>query len=173
MAKRITIDPITRIEGHLRIDCEIEGGKVTNAWSSGQMWRGIELILSREPDTTFRVIADMFVSTFRRKESPGKGWSERWSDDIQKHAYAAVHEGVNEGVDEGVKQRLAMELATIHDHKGASRKMLEKSFEISTATAERDLAILKTAGLVRFDGAPKTGKYVLTSKAATILEVAD
>ncbi len=50
MAKRITIDPITRIEGHLRIDCEIDGGKVTNAWSSGQMWRGIELILQgRDP----------------------------------------------------------------------------------------------------------------------------
>lgn len=50
MAKRITIDPITRIEGHLRIDCEIDGGRVTNAWSSGQMWRGIELILQgRDP----------------------------------------------------------------------------------------------------------------------------
>jgi hydrogenase large subunit len=42
---RITIDPITRIEGHLRIDCEVDNGKVTNAWASGQMWRGIELIL--------------------------------------------------------------------------------------------------------------------------------
>ncbi len=42
---RISIDPITRIEGHLRIDCEIDRGKVTNAWSSGQMWRGIETIL--------------------------------------------------------------------------------------------------------------------------------
>jgi hydrogenase large subunit len=47
---RITIDPITRIEGHLRIDCEVDGGKVTNAWSSGQMWRGIETILKgRDP----------------------------------------------------------------------------------------------------------------------------
>ncbi|MGQ9921551.1 MAG: nickel-dependent hydrogenase large subunit [Desulfobacca sp.] len=50
MGKRITIDPITRIEGHLRIDCEVEGGKVVNAWSSGQMWRGIEIILQgRDP----------------------------------------------------------------------------------------------------------------------------
>jgi hydrogenase large subunit len=50
MARRITIDPITRIEGHLRIDCEIDRGKVTNAWSSGQMWRGIEVILQgRDP----------------------------------------------------------------------------------------------------------------------------
>src|SRR5574342_1301031 len=50
MSKRIVIDPITRIEGHLRIDCEVDGGKVTKAWSSGQMWRGVELILlGRDP----------------------------------------------------------------------------------------------------------------------------
>jgi hydrogenase large subunit len=45
VAKRIVVDPITRIEGHLRIDVEVDNGKVTNAWSSGQMWRGIEQIL--------------------------------------------------------------------------------------------------------------------------------
>ena len=45
MAQRITVDPMTRIEGHLRVDCEVNGGKVVKAWSSGQMWRGIELIL--------------------------------------------------------------------------------------------------------------------------------
>jgi len=50
MAKKITIDPVTRIEGHLRIDCEVDNGKITNAWSSGQMWRGIEVILKgRDP----------------------------------------------------------------------------------------------------------------------------
>ncbi len=50
MAQRITIDPITRIEGHLRIDVEVDGGKVTKAWSSGQMFRGIERILQgRDP----------------------------------------------------------------------------------------------------------------------------
>ena len=47
---RITVDPITRIEGHLRIDCEVQDGKITNSWSSGQMWRGIETILQgRDP----------------------------------------------------------------------------------------------------------------------------
>jgi hydrogenase large subunit len=47
---RITVDPITRIEGHLRIDCDVADGQVKNAWSSGQMWRGIELILKgRDP----------------------------------------------------------------------------------------------------------------------------
>ena len=48
--KTITIDPITRIEGHLRITVEVAGGKVVNAWSSAQMFRGIELILQgRDP----------------------------------------------------------------------------------------------------------------------------
>lgn len=50
MAKRVTIDPITRIEGHMRVEVEVEGGKVVNAWSSAQMFRGIELILQgRDP----------------------------------------------------------------------------------------------------------------------------
>ena len=42
MAKRITIDPITRIEGHLRIDVEVDNNAVSNAWASCTMWRGIE-----------------------------------------------------------------------------------------------------------------------------------
>jgi len=50
MARMITVDPITRIEGHLRIDVEVDRGKVQNSWSSGQMWRGIEKILEgRDP----------------------------------------------------------------------------------------------------------------------------
>ncbi len=47
---RIVIDPITRIEGHLRIEVDIRGGKVVDAYSSGTMVRGFELILKgRDP----------------------------------------------------------------------------------------------------------------------------
>lgn len=47
---KIAIDPITRIEGHLRIEAEVTGGKVSNAWSACTMWRGIEVILkNRDP----------------------------------------------------------------------------------------------------------------------------
>ena len=50
MSTTVTIDPVTRIEGHLRIDAEVEGGVVKRAWSSGQMFRGIERILvGRDP----------------------------------------------------------------------------------------------------------------------------
>jgi [NiFe] hydrogenase large subunit len=50
MGKRIIVDPITRIEGHLRIEVEVENGKIKDAWSSGQMFRGIEMMLKgRDP----------------------------------------------------------------------------------------------------------------------------
>ncbi|AMO82747.1 hydrogenase 2 large subunit [Obesumbacterium proteus] len=57
MSQRITIDPITRIEGHLRIDCEIENGKVTKAWSSGTMWRGMEeIVKGNDPRDAWMIV---------------------------------------------------------------------------------------------------------------------
>lgn len=50
MANRIVVDPVTRIEGHLRIEVEVQDGKVVDAYSSGTMVRGFELILKgRDP----------------------------------------------------------------------------------------------------------------------------
>ena len=50
MATRINIDPVTRIEGHLRVDVEVDGGSVSKAWASCTMWRGIEnIVLGRDP----------------------------------------------------------------------------------------------------------------------------
>jgi len=50
MAQRLIIDPITRIEGHLRIDVDVDDGHVQKAWASSTMWRGIEKILiGRDP----------------------------------------------------------------------------------------------------------------------------
>ena len=51
MNERIVVDPVTRIEGHLRIEAETNtAGDITQAYSSGTMVRGIELILKgRDP----------------------------------------------------------------------------------------------------------------------------
>ena len=50
MAERIVVDPITRIEGHLRIEAEIKDGIIADAWSSSTMVRGIEKIVEgRDP----------------------------------------------------------------------------------------------------------------------------
>ncbi|MEE9400063.1 MAG: nickel-dependent hydrogenase large subunit, partial [Dehalococcoidales bacterium] len=62
MAQRIVIDPITRIEGHLKIEVEVENGVVKDAWSSGTMARGWEVLLKDKdprdaPYITSRVCA--------------------------------------------------------------------------------------------------------------------
>lgn len=53
---RAVIDPVTRIEGHLRVECEVEGGVVTDAWVSGTLYRGMETVLKgRQPSDAFYV----------------------------------------------------------------------------------------------------------------------
>ena len=50
MSKRVVVDPITRIEGHLRIEAQMDGNRIEKAYSSGTMVRGIEIILrGRDP----------------------------------------------------------------------------------------------------------------------------
>jgi hydrogenase large subunit len=50
MNERVVVDPITRIEGHLRIEAEMDGNRISQAYSSGTMVRGIEIILrDRDP----------------------------------------------------------------------------------------------------------------------------
>jgi len=50
MSERVVVDPITRIEGHLRIEAEMDGSNIAQAYSSGTMVRGIEVILrGRDP----------------------------------------------------------------------------------------------------------------------------
>ena len=50
--KHVVVDPITRIEGHLRVEIQVDEatGKVTDAISSGTAWRGLELVMNdRDP----------------------------------------------------------------------------------------------------------------------------
>jgi Ni,Fe-hydrogenase I large subunit len=60
MAK-IYLDPITRIEGHLSIEVDVQNGKVVDAKSKGDMFRGFEKILQgrnprrRKPDSPRRI----------------------------------------------------------------------------------------------------------------------
>ncbi len=56
MAKKVVIDPITRIEGHYSVEIEIEGGKIKDAWARGDMFRGWEIILQgRDPQDAINV----------------------------------------------------------------------------------------------------------------------
>ncbi len=55
--KRTAIDPITRIEGHLRAELEVEDGVVTDAWVSGGCFRGMELAVEdRAPEDAVQIV---------------------------------------------------------------------------------------------------------------------
>ena len=50
MSERVVIDPVTRIEGHLRIELTTTGGKIDEAWSETTQFKGIELVVKdRDP----------------------------------------------------------------------------------------------------------------------------
>ena len=67
MSKRIVVDPITRIEGHLRVEVIVDDNNVvTESYSSATLWRGIETILKgRDPrDAGFMTQRICGVCTF-------------------------------------------------------------------------------------------------------------
>ena len=50
------LDPLTRIEGHLRVECTVENGVITDAWVTDQLYRGMEKVLvDRKPADAFYV----------------------------------------------------------------------------------------------------------------------
>ncbi len=54
---RSVIDPITRIEGHLRVEMEVQNGKVSEAWVSGGCFRGMELVVqNRTPEDAAQIV---------------------------------------------------------------------------------------------------------------------
>lgn len=57
MANKIVIDPVSRIEGHLKIEAIVDGGVVKEAKSSGMMYRGLEnILLGRDPRDAARIM---------------------------------------------------------------------------------------------------------------------
>lgn len=47
---KVVIDPVTRIEGHLRVTCQVENGVVTDAWNTATQFRGFEIFMKdRDP----------------------------------------------------------------------------------------------------------------------------
>jgi [NiFe] hydrogenase large subunit len=104
MGKRIIIDPVTRLEGHLRIEVEVEGGKVVKAWSSGMLFRGIEIILKgRDPrDAPLITQRSCGVCTYVHMAASCKAVD------------AAV--GVTVPPNAGIVRNLMMAAQHIHDH---------------------------------------------------------
>ena len=75
MSERVVVDPITRIEGHLRIEAQTDdAGSITEAYSSGTMVRGIEVILrGRDPRDALDATDDDDAGKQRHDEAVDPG----------------------------------------------------------------------------------------------------
>jgi ATP-dependent DNA helicase RecG len=82
----------------------------------------------------------------------------------------AVNDAVNDAVSDAVKRRLVRELLLIYRQDGLALEKIKTEFNVKRATAQRDMKMLKEAGYINFEGAPKTGKYVVTHKFKSIIE---
>ena len=57
---RTVIDPVSRVEGHLRVEIEVNGGVVTDAWVCGGNFRGMELVVEhRHPEDAVQIVQRM------------------------------------------------------------------------------------------------------------------
>jgi Ni,Fe-hydrogenase I large subunit len=53
---RVVVDPMTRLEGHVRIECEVDNGVVKDAWTSTTLFRGFEIFIKdRDPRDAWHI----------------------------------------------------------------------------------------------------------------------
>jgi hydrogenase large subunit len=60
---RLVIDPVTRVGGQLRIEAELEGGRVRDAWTAGTMFRGLELVMQGRDPRDVWLLAERICGT--------------------------------------------------------------------------------------------------------------
>jgi len=104
--------------------------------------RGISLILSKEPDTDFEVVAGIFITRFRRKE---------------------VEKGV-EGLVEGLVENQKKILKLIAKNQRISKKEMAKKIGISTTAIDKNINTLKRKGLLKRVGEAKGGHWTIKEK---------
>lgn len=89
------------------------------------------------------------------------------NESINEAISKAISEGIKEPISETVKDRLILEFIYIHNNHPILTS-IKKYFKVSRATIQRDLTLLRKVGFVKFEGARKTGKYILTEKGGEI-----
>ncbi len=101
--------------------------------------RGISLILNKEPKTKFELIADLFITTFKRKTN----------------LIPQVSEGISEGINEGLKSLLEY----ITNNPGTNAINISDKLDKPLKTIERWIKILKKENKLEFRGSKKLGGY--------------
>ena len=131
--------------------------------------RGIELILSKEPDATFKEVANIFVTTFRRKDESGQpeapepeeksGLVEKWVEGLVEKLGERLVEKLWEGLVD--TQHHIIELIRKNPH--ISKKEMADRIGISTTAIDKNIEKLKELKLLKRVGPAKGGHWeVLT-----------
>lgn len=92
------------------------------------------------------------------------------NDKLLKTINDTINDTINEPINEVVKKRLIKEILYIAKYGFITRAVIESISKISIATAKRDAFLLKKMGFIKFKGARKTGKYILSDKGKKILD---
>lgn len=155
MSQRIVIDPVTRIEGHLKVEVEISNGKVTEAWATGTMARGMEqLLIGKDPrDATY--VTERVCGVC----AGSHGWNS--SIAVENAHGAALPEAAR------VLRNLTVGAMWLHDHPLHFYHLSALDYLDITAVAaykgnDRDLLAVKekVAHLIKMgDTAPLTPRY--------------
>jgi ATP-dependent DNA helicase RecG len=104
----------------------------------------------------------------RKGEGVTEGVTEGVNKKTQKNIEKII-EGVTEGVSEDVKGRLLRIVTVIYQKQKLNGSDISTISGIPVKSIERYIKQLKNAGILVFDGAPKTGGYVLTKKVVSKL----
>ncbi len=106
--------------------------------------RGISLILSKEPDTDFEVVAEIFITRFKRKE-------------VEKRV-----EGLAERLVEGLVENQKKILQFIAENPRISKREMAEKLGISTTAVDKNINTLKKRGLLKRVGGAKGGYWGTT-----------
>ena len=112
----------------------------------------------------FRTIIPL-DETLMNTDVQAAGHINRYDQYLGDAVNDAVNDAVKTPISDAVRKRLQEQLSFIYRYQGITIGTLKDVFKISRETAQRDMALLREAGLVIFEGAPKSGRYVLTGLA--------
>jgi ATP-dependent DNA helicase RecG len=104
-----------------------------------------------------------FTVTFKRLQS-------KLIIQQDKHTEFGVKFGIKFGIKGKKLERTERILRTLHSGSNISVVGLADIFGVTTRVIEKDIELLKNIGLIKFEGARKTGKYVLTEKGKKLFE---
>lgn len=116
----------------------------------------------RITDTHFYIVFKQSKEYLKMAEEKVKS-IEIFGEDSTKEGIL-INSIINRLFHDAVNVRLARELLYLHQNGSANLSTLMRVFKVSRTTTQRDMANLKRLDLVTFEGAPKTGRYVLTQE---------